>query len=101
MTQTTTLKLAKALRLMVTIMIICNIIALVMLPVFVILTPGEFVESFVRNVLHILNIKPLPPEQAEIYIPGYFVFGLTVISWQEVWTEIGWIINTVFLFVCG
>jgi len=101
MNRMTTLRLAKALRFMVTALIVCNMIALVMLPVFVIFTPGEFVQSLVRNLLHILNIKPLPAEQAELYMPGYFVFGLTVVSWQEVWTQAGWIINTLFLFVCG
>ncbi len=101
MNQMTTLKLARLLRIMVTVLIVCNIIALVMLPIFVIFTPGEYFETLVRNVLHILNIQPLSQEQGEFYIPVFFELGLIFVGWQEIWTQAGWMINTLFLFVCG
>lgn len=101
MTEMKTLKLAKLLRSMVKVLIVCNIIALVMLPIFVIFTPGEWFETLVRNVLHLLNIKPMAQEQAEIYIPVYFELVLVFFGWQEVWSQAGWAINTLFLFACG
>ena len=61
-------RLAKVLRFMISALIVCNIMAFLLVPAFVVLTPEAFFEYIVEKVLHLLGIKPLPPEQAEMYM---------------------------------
>lgn len=94
-------RLAKVLRFMISALIVCNIVAFLLVPAFVVLTPEAFFEYIVEKVLHLLGIKPLPPEQAEMYMFAWWSVAAVIASWAEVWTKAEWILNTLFLFVCG
>ena len=94
-------RLAKVLRFVISILIICNIVALALVPAFVVLTPETFFEYIVEKVLHLLGIKPLPPEQAEMYMFAWWSVAAVIASWAEVWTKAEWILNTLVLLVCG
>ena len=94
-------RLAKTLRFMVSALIVCNIIGFILIPALVILSPEDFLQYIVDKLLHLLNIKPLPAEQAELYVFGWWTLAAVVASWQEVWTQTAWLLHAMFLFVCG
>ena len=101
MIQTSAQRLAKALRAMVSALMICNIIGFLLIPVIVVLSPEELLQAVLDNLLHLLGIKPLPAEQAELYVPLWWTMAVIFASWQEIWTQSSWMLHTLFLFVCG
>ena len=101
MTRISTQRLAKTLRFLVSALMICNLIGLALIPAVVILTPEELFQSFVDKLLHLLHVKPLPAEQAELYVPVWWTLAVVWASWQQVWTQGNWLLHTLFLFACG
>lgn len=101
MTKTSHQRLAKTLRFMVSALMICNIIGFVLIPAIVILSPEELLRSVLNNLLHLLGVKPLPVEQAELYAPLWWTLAVVIAGWQEVWTQTAWLLHALFLFVCG
>ena len=96
MLQTSTQRLAKSLRFLVSVLIGCNIIALLFVPVLVYFTPETLLEFLEGRVLHWLNIQPYGED--DIYIP---ILGVTLLAWMTVWNELGWLLYTLFMFICG
>lgn len=85
---------AKSLRRMVTILMVCNIIGLIL----VILEPEVLLQQVVNNLLH---IQLLPAEQAELYVPGWWSIVMILTGWQQIWTQMNWLLHALFLLICG
>lgn len=82
-------KLARVLRVMVIVVFVCNIAALVLVPVMAMLTPSGAAE-------HLLGLAQLGED--DIFIP----FGvLWVAAWGAVWYEAYPLVLTLFLWACG
>ncbi len=101
MTKRAPQRLAKSLQFMVSALMISNIIGFILIPVIVVLSPEELLQAVLNNLLHLLGIKPLPAEQAELYIPLWWTLAAVIAGWQEVWTKTAWTLHALFLFVCG
>lgn len=92
---------AKSLRRMVTILMVCNIIGLILVPILVILEPEALLQQVVNNLLHLLHIQLLPAEQAELYVPGLWSIVMILTGWQQIWTQMNWLLHALFLLICG
>lgn len=96
MEKTQVQRLAKTLKLLVTILLACNVIALLLVPVMVINSPGGLFQFLEDRVLHLANIRPYGED--DIFVPVIFV---ALAYWGEVWKDWAWAFYTVFLFFCG
>ncbi len=73
-------KLAFALKIMVLIVFVCNLLALTLVPLLAMMTPGGTVESLLRAFRVVTGLE----EAGDLYFPFTYVLG---ISWLAVWTE--------------
>lgn len=88
-------KIAKALRILVIIVFVCNLLALLLVPGLAALSADGGIDLVAHAVL------------AALKQPGYEEQGLTslplfmVLAWVGVWSETYTILMTVFLWICG
>lgn len=88
-------KIAKALRILVIIVFVCNLLALLLVPGLAALSADGGIDLVAHAVL------------AALKQPGYEGQGLTslplfmVLAWVGVWSETYTILMTVFLWICG
>ena len=88
-------KIAKALRILVIIVFVCNLLALLLVPGLAALSADGGIDLVANAVL------------AALKQPGYEGQGLTslplfmVLAWVGVWSETYTILMTVFLWICG
>lgn len=94
MEMTSVQKLAKVLKILVIITFVCNLIALLAVPVMALLTPREAVEGGMEGLSSLFGGEPVPDD----YIPFTAVFFG---SWLVVWTKGYTAVLTVFLWACG
>ncbi len=87
-------KLAKVLKILVNIIFVCNLIALLAVPVMALLTPREAVEGGMEGLSYLFGGGTVP----DGYIPFTMVFFA---SWLVVWTKGYTAVLTVFLWACG
>lgn len=92
---------AKSLRLLVSILIVCNVVGLVLIPAFVVFGPEVLLQYEVDHLLHLLHIRPLPADQVELYVPVWWSVALVLTGWQQIWFQAEWLFHTLFLLVCG
>lgn len=101
MTRSSAHRLAKVAKLVVSLLMICTIVGMVSIPAMVLLTPEGFCRGIMDKLLHLMGIKPLPAEQAELYIPLWWTFAVIWVSWGEVWSQWMWIVHMVMMMVCA
>lgn len=89
-------KLVRTLRGLVFITFICNIIALFMVPMLVLLSPKGMVDAGIEGVAYFFGIKDVAND--EFYFPLSLFF---ILSWLGVWETAYHAVLTVFLLVCG
>ncbi len=94
-------RLAKTLRFMVSALMVCNMVGFLLIPVIVVLSPEELLQSVLDKLLHLLGVKSLPAEQAELSVPLWWTMAVVIAGWQEVWTKTAWVLHALFLFACG
>lgn len=87
-------KLAAVLRIMVIVLLVCNLLALTLVPMLVALTPLRTVESMLTAFKVVTGME----EMSDIYFP--FTFGL-VLCWIGVWEEPYTAMLAAFLLFCG
>lgn len=87
---------AKSLRIMVGVLIVCNMIALFFVPAMVWLAPDGLFVEIEERVLHLMKIRPYGED--DIYIP---IFMLALASWMEVFHDVVHLLYTVFFLTCG
>lgn len=94
METTSVQKLAKALKILVTVTFVCNLIALIAVPSMALLTPRRAVEGGIEGLAYLFGGELIPDD----YIPFTAVL---LGSWLVVWTEGYSAVLTVFLWICG
>lgn len=94
MEMTTVQKLARVLKILVTVTFVCNLIALFAVPVMALLTPREAMEGGMEGLSYLFRGEAVPDD----YIPFTMVF---LGSWLVVWTKGYTAVLTVFLWACG
>ena len=93
MEQTSVQKLARVLRVMVIIMFVCNLIALLIVPVLVLMAP-EVASMLAGGSLPASTV----PDDDIVRISLPVLLGM---MWLLVWTEVRTAVLTVFLWFCG
>lgn len=101
MTRISAYRLAKAAKVVVSLLMVCTIVGMASIPAMVLLTPEGFCQGILDKLLHLLRIKPLPAEQAELYIPLWWTFAVILVSWGEVWSQWVWIVHMAVMMVCA
>ena len=101
MTRISAHRLAKAAKLVVSALMVCTIVGIVSIPAMVLLTPEGFCQGIMDKLLHLLGIKLLPAEQAELYVPLWWTFAVILVSWGEVWSQWVWIAHMAVMMVCA
>ena len=101
MTRISAHRLAKVAKLVVSLLMICTIVGMVSIPAMVLLTPEGFCQGIMDKLLHLMGIKPLPAEQAELYIPLWWTFAVVLVSWGEVWSQWVWIAHMAVMMLCA
>lgn len=91
----------KRLKTLVSALRICTLIGVVLIPAMVVFTPEAFFGSVGEKLLHLLGIQMLPTEQAELYVPVWWTFGMVVTAWGEVWSRWEWIVQMAVMMVCA
>ena len=94
MKQTSVQRLARVLRVLVVAVFICNLVALLAVPVMTVLTPRGAIEAGAEGLGYLLGAGEVP----EDYWPFTMIFFL---SWVGVWGEQYTAVLTLFLWVCG
>ena len=89
-------KLARALRALVIIIFICNLLALLAVPIMALATPGLTVRYGLDGLAYLFGIKEL--DNDIIYIPFTVMFFA---SWLVVWEDAYSAVLAVFLWSCG
>lgn len=89
-----TLQLARVLKVLVLITLVCNLLALLLVPAMVALSPHRAVEGMLEGASYLLGMEQVPKD----YIPFILLFFT---SWLIVWTEPYAAVLTVFLLACG
>ena len=89
-------KLVRILRVLVVITFICNIIALLVVPMLVLLSPKGLVEAGLDGLSYFFGIKDVSND--EFYFPLSLFF---ILSWLGVWETAYHAVLTMFLWVCG
>ena len=87
-------KLARVLRVAITIVLVCDILALFAVPVMAVLTPEGVVKAGVEGLGYLLGGGEVP----EDYWPFTAIF---LLSWIGVWSEFHTAALTLFLWACG
>ena len=98
MEQTSVQKLARVLRVLVFITFVCNLVALLMVPMLVSLygelSVAEMIDWGVDGLSYLFGMESTPRD--------YFPFTMMFIwSWIVVWTDAFMAVLTIFLWVCG
>ena len=98
MEQTSVQKLAKVLRVLVVITFVCNLIALLMVPMMACMygamSAGEIVDWGIDGLSYLFGLESTPRD--------YFPFSMMFFySWLVVWTDAYTAVLTVFLWACG
>lgn len=96
MDRTSVQRVAGTLRAMVSLVMVCNIIALFFVPAVMLLWPEPFITGIEERLLHLLQIAPLGED--DIYIPMFFV-ALT--AWGEVFRNPVLALYTLGALLCG
>ncbi|MBD5133578.1 MAG: DUF2975 domain-containing protein [Clostridiales bacterium] len=98
MEQTSVQKLARVLRVLVIITIVCNLIALLMVPMlscmYGVMTAGEIAGWGIDGLSYLFGLESTPRD----YFPFTMMFFY---SWLVVWADAYTAVLTVFLWVCG
>lgn len=87
-------KLALALKIMVLVLFVCNLLALILVPLMAMMTPLRTAESILTALKVVTGVE----EMGDIYFP--FTYAL-VISWIGVWQEPYTAMLAAFLLLCG
>lgn len=88
-------KLARVLRVMVTVVFVCNILALFAVPVMAYFSPREAVTMGMDGLSYLFGLKEI---EGDIYIPFTLLFFF---SWAAVWEQAYTAVLTLFLWACG
>ena len=94
MRQKTAIQLARVLRVLVLITLVCNLLALLLVPAMVASSPHRTVEDLLEGAGYLLGLEQMP----EDYIPFLLVL---IFSWLAVWTDAYAGVLTAFLLACG
>ncbi|MCI8423815.1 MAG: DUF2975 domain-containing protein [Lawsonibacter sp.] len=93
-------RLARLLRVMVSVLIVCNGVGLFFVPAMTHTSPWEFFPYLENNLLTFFHARPLGED--DIFIPSVFY---VLACWGEVlthpWSNVVWLLYTGFLFFCG
>lgn len=92
---------AKRLKIIVSALRICTLIGVALIPAMVVFTPEAFFGRVGEYLLHLLGIQMLPTEQAELYVPVWWTFGMVVTAWGEVWSRWEWIVQMAVMMACA
>ncbi|MCI9221906.1 MAG: DUF2975 domain-containing protein [Oscillospiraceae bacterium] len=95
MAQTSVQKLAQVLRVLVIITLVCNILALFLVPMMAFTSSaGEVVHWGMDELSYLFGLEPVPDI--------YYCFDLVLLlSWAAVWRDAYLAVLTVFLWACG
>ncbi|MBD5085249.1 MAG: DUF2975 domain-containing protein [Clostridiales bacterium] len=98
MEQTSVQKLARVLRVLVVVTFVCNLIALLMVPMMACtyraMSAGEIVDWGINSLSYLFRLESTPRD--------YFPFSMMFFySWLVVWTDAYTAVLTVFLWACG
>ena len=95
MAQTSVQKLARVLRVLVIITLVCNILALFLVPMMAFTSSaGEVVHWGMDELSYLFGLEPVPDI--------YYCFDLVLLlSWAAVWRDAYLAVLTVFLWACG
>ena len=95
MAQTHVQKLARVLRVLVIITLVCNILALFLVPMMAFTSSaGEVVHWGMDELSYLFGLEPVPDI--------YYCFDLVLLlSWAAVWRDAYLAVLTVFLWACG
>lgn len=96
MERTVAQRWACLLKIFVRILMVCNIIALFLVPAIVMLSPDSLFLAIEERLLHLLNICPFGED--DIYIPTIMV---VFVCWGEMFRYPVKLLYSLFLLVCG
>ena len=77
-------------------MIICNFVALFLVPAIIMVSPDSLFAGIEDRLLHVLNIRPYGED--DIYIPTIM---MVLVSWGEMFKYPVKLLYSLFLLVCG
>ena len=87
-------KLARALRVLVIVVFVCNLAALTAVPMLSIISFEDAVKYGIEGLSYLFGFNPVP----DLYVPFTLLY---LMSWVAVWANIEWAIMAVFLWICG
>ena len=98
MERTPVQKLARVLRVLVIITLVCKVLALLLVPMMAYMygemSVGEMVDWGIEDLTYLLGVESTP----RYYFPFAMMFFC---SWLVVWTDVYMAVLTVFLWICG